>query len=399
MHKILAIMRKDILLRFASPIELIFFLALPILFTYIVAGFSSTQGGDNRIPVLVVNEDHSALAGELLARLTQSAAVRPLETTRADAEARFLQREAVTLLVMPAGFEAALHAGQPVTVEVRSDRANTNYLAAEQGIRAATERVSQALTAATLSVEEAARVRPFANDAARRAYFESSLAAARQALDAAPSRVEIIRPAAAASTRPFDGTAHASAGQLIVWVFIPLLGASELFAIERSTGTLRRLFTMPVTRGVYLLGTIGGQLSIGLVQMLLLAGFGFFVLKVNWGQSPLALLLLLITFGLASVAFGTMLGAFVKTPSQANGLSIMLGMTMGMLGGCMWPLEVFPPTVRTIVHILPTTWAMRGMTDLVMRGEGLTGIWPEIAVLLGFAAVFFLIGVRRFRYE
>ena len=48
----------------------------------------------------------------------------------------------------------------------------------------------------------------------------------------------------------------------------------------------------------------------------------------------------------------------------------MLGMTMGMLGGCMWPLEVFPPTVRTIVHILPTTWAMRAMTDLVMRGEG-----------------------------
>lgn len=39
------------------------------------------------------------------------------------------------------------------------------------------------------------------------------------------------------------------------------------------------------------------------------------------------------------------------------------------------------------------------MTDLVMRGEGLAGIWPEWAVLLGFAAVFFLIGVRRFRYE
>ena len=61
MNKILAIMRKDIRVRFASPIELIFFLALPILFTYIVAGFSSTQGGDNRIQVLVVNEDHLSL--------------------------------------------------------------------------------------------------------------------------------------------------------------------------------------------------------------------------------------------------------------------------------------------------------------------------------------------------
>lgn len=399
MNQILAIMRKDILLRFTSPIELIFFLVLPILFTIIVAGFSSSQGGDNRINILVVNEDHSVLAAALLTRLTESTSVRPLETTRADAEARFAQRAAVTLLIVPAGFEAALQSGQPAALEVRSDRTNTNYLAAEQGIRGASERISQALTAATLSVDEAARLRPFAGDSERRAYFESSLEAAQQALEAAPARVEIIRPAAAANTRPFDGTAQASAGQLIVWVFIPLLGASELFAMERTTGTLRRLFTLPVTRRTYLSGAIGGQLSIGLVQMLLLAGFGFFVLKVNWGQSPLALLLLLLTFGLAAVAFGVMLGAFVKTPGQANGLSIMLGMTMGMLGGCMWPLEAFPPTVRTIVHILPTTWAMRAMTDLVMRGEGLTGILPELGVLLGFAAVFFVIGVRRFRYE
>jgi ABC-2 type transport system permease protein len=42
---------------------------------------------------------------------------------------------------------------------------------------------------------------------------------------------------------------------------------------------------------------------------------------------------------------------------------------------------------------------MQGLTDLSMRGLGLVDILPEAGVLLGFAAVFFVIGVRRFKYE
>jgi len=49
--------------------------------------------------------------------------------------------------------------------------------------------------------------------------------------------------------------------------------------------------------------------------------------------------------------------------------------------------------------VLPTTWAMQGMLDLALRGQRLAGILPEAGVLLGFAAVFLLIGVMRFRYE
>jgi len=42
---------------------------------------------------------------------------------------------------------------------------------------------------------------------------------------------------------------------------------------------------------------------------------------------------------------------------------------------------------------------MQGMLDIVVRSQGLGGIAPEAGVLLGFAALFFLIGVWRFRYE
>ena len=77
----------------------------------------------------------------------------------------------------------------------------------------------------------------------------------------------------------------------------------------------------------------------------------------------------------------------------------MLGMVMALLGGCWYPIELFPQFVRTAVKILPTSWAMQGMLNIVLRGQGLSSILPQAGVLLLFAAVFFAIGVWRFRYE
>ena len=99
------------------------------------------------------------------------------------------------------------------------------------------------------------------------------------------------------------------------------------------------------------------------------------------------------------VALGTALGTFVKTEGQSSNLSIMLGMAMALLGGCWWPMELFPTGMQKVVKVLPTTWAMSAMTDITMRGHGLADILPEAGVLLAFAAVFFVVGLWRFRYE
>jgi ABC-2 type transport system permease protein len=157
--------------------------------------------------------------------------------------------------------------------------------------------------------------------------------------------------------------------------------------------------TTPSYKATFLLGTISGQVAMALVQMLLLVGFGILAMKLNWGREPLALFIILFCSALAAAAFGTTMGTFIKTEGQANGLSIMFGMVFALMGGCWYPLELFPPAIQNAVKVLPTTWAMQGMLDLVLRGGGLMDILPEAGVLLGFAALFFSVGVWRFRFE
>jgi ABC-2 type transport system permease protein len=400
MSKVIAIALKDMKLRFSGKTELLFFLVLPLIFTLLLSGVLF-GGGANKIVMVVVDEDKSDLSTKLVSLLQSSEIVMPSFLVRESAQEAFDKRDAAAILIIPSGMEANLKAGQAVTLDFTLDPSNNNGFAVQQEVQKAMGQISRSLAVANASIREAEQIQPFADAVQRQSYYDQSLAAAQQEFSTAPTRIIITQPENAVDiqTQKETQAAQASAGQLIIWVFIPLLGTSELMAYERVWGTLRRLVTTPTRKPTFLLGIITGQFSSGLIQMLMLVVIGVVLLKVPWGQNPLALLLLLISFGLAAVAMGTMMGTFTRTPSQANGLSIAAGMVMGLLGGCMWPLEMFPPAVANVAKILPTTWAMMGMTQLTVYNAGFIQILPYAAVLLGFALVFFVVGAWRFRYE
>ncbi len=398
MKKILAIAWKDAIIRFASPSELLFFIILPIIFTFLLAGGTPQGNEDNRIRLLVVDESNTTMSGQIISELENSTAIRPEVTTRDEAQSQFDERRASAVLIIPAGMDIESLQSGSAEVEMLQQPNNINTTVQERAVLTAIRRVSSAVSAAQNAVVQREAKQPFDSDAEKQAYFESSLELAQEIQNDAPERVSIVE-----GTTPdqveYDPRANSSAGQLITWVFIPLFGISALFAGERQGGTLRRLLITPSSKATFLLGTISGQVAMALLQMLLLVGFAIVVMKLNWGREPLALFVILLASALAAAAFGTTMGTFIKTEGQASGLSIMFGMVMALMGGCWYPLELFPAAIQNAVKVLPTTWAMQGMLDLVLRGGGLIDVLPEAGVLLGFAVLFFSVGVMRFRFE
>jgi len=398
MNKIFAIAWKDAVIRFASKSELFTFIILPIVFTFLLSGGTPSGNEDNRIRLLTVDESQTAISQQILTELENSTAVRTEVVSRSEAQDQFDDRRASAVFIIPAGIDVDSLQNGSAEVELLQQPNDINATIAERAVYTAIRRVGSSISAAQNAVNAREAKQPFENDAEKQAYFENSLEMAQSIQEDAPERVTVIE-----GTTPdeidYDPRANASSGQLITWVFIPLFGISALFAYEREQGTLRRLLTTPSRKATFLLGTISGQVSLALIQMLLLVGFGILAMKLNWGREPLALFVLLFAASLAAAAFGTTMGTFIKTSSQASGLSIMFGMVFALMGGCWYPLELFPPAIQNAVKILPTTWAMQGMLDLGLRGGGLMDILPEAGVLLGFAVVFFSVGVMRFRYE
>jgi ABC-2 type transport system permease protein len=397
MKKIFAIAWKDAVIRFASSSELLFFIILPLVFTFLIAGGVPSGDDDNRIRLVVVDQTNNSISQEIITELDNSTAVRPDVMSLEDAEEEFDSRNASVVLVIPADLDLKSIQNGTAQLDLRQQPNNLDASIGQRAIQTAVRRVTSAIHAADLAVEEAEARGTFESSMDKQAYFDEAFKLAKSLQETAPQRVDVIEGRTEDQV-DYDPRANTSAGQLITWVFIPLLGISGLFAYERQQGTLRRVLTTPTSKATFLFGTITGQVVMALIQMTLLILFGRFAFGLHWGN-PFALALILVCSALAAAAIGTTMGTFIKTEGQASGLSVMLGMVMAMMGGCWYPIELFPTVVQNIVKILPTTWAMQGLLDLVLRGGGLVDILPEAGVLLAFAAVFFSIGVIRFRYE
>jgi ABC-2 type transport system permease protein len=404
MKKIFSIAWNDIKIEFSDRMTLVFFLVLPVVFTIVIGlGLSGLAGsesvGDSRYPVVVVDLDNSPLSAELVETIAVSQVIRPEQRTAAQADQLFEDDEALAVLTVPQGFEAGLMAGEPVELALRKAQDDNRVLAIEQAVGAAVSQVERAVQIAHTSLEEALNLRTFETSEEEQAYFQDSLERAQELLGNPPAKAATIYSAVSNVTQIATGFTQSSPGQIVTWTLITLLGASEVFVNERLGGTLRRLLVTPTTKAIVMLGKICGRLGLGLLQMVLLVGFGAFVLGVEYGNSWTALALIILAFSLAAVALGVLLGAFSRTRSQASGLTVMLSMLMAALGGAWWPMEVTPTYYQQAVRVLPTTWAMAGFTDVIVRGQGVAGILPEVGVLLAFAAVFFAVGVWRLRFE
>jgi ABC-2 type transport system permease protein len=277
-RKLIAIAWKDTLVRFSSPMEWLFFLILPLVFTVVLS--AATGSADQRTRLVVVDAAHTSASSLLVDSLAAFRGIRVDSLSPAQGEREFGARRTPALLVIPAGFDtAALEAGT-AWLDLRQQPSNTGALTAHRVVQTMVERFGSAAVIA--------RARTDVPDAARAGSFEASFADALAAMSGAETLVEVSR-APTPENVEYHPAANSSAGQLITWVFIPLLGIAALFAFERQKGTLRRLLMSPTRKATYLLGTIAGQVAAALVQMLLLVVFGAVVLKLPWGRDPGAL--------------------------------------------------------------------------------------------------------------
>ena len=125
---------------------------------------------------------------------------------------------------------------------------------------------------------------------------------------------------------------------------------------------------------------------------------GAVIFDVSWGD-PIGVALVTLALILAGATFYILLGTLFRTESQATNMGPFLGILMGMLGGCMWPLEIVPEWIRSVGHLIPTAWAMDGYLALVFGRVPWTAVLTEVAVLLRMATLFGTLGVLRLQHQ
>jgi ABC-2 type transport system permease protein len=164
---------------------------------------------------------------------------------------------------------------------------------------------------------------------------------------------------------------------------------------SRRLGLLRRLRAAPVRRRSLVGALVVTSLCVAAVQCAGLLVVGRLIFGVHWGN-PAGVFLVLATLSLAYAGGATLVGLSTRTEEQAISVAVVLGIVGGMLGGCMYPLDVVGPVVRGVGHVVPQAWAMDAFVKLIDDHEGLTAVLPEVAVLAVFASVLVALALRTY---
>ena len=174
------------------------------------------------------------------------------------------------------------------------------------------------------------------------------------------------------------------------------LGATIRISFDRASGWLRQLRITPVPQSrVFAVDVAVGAL-LTLPSLVTVALVGRFVNDVQLGFGTwLALVGVLWAGAITFVALGLLLGLALEERA-AGGAMGFVGVVLAALGGLWAPVEVFPDSLRTVAHAMPSYWYAQLGRD-VAAGAGPTA--QAVLVLAGFTAVFAalaaLVAVRR----
>ncbi|MFP4348831.1 MAG: ABC transporter permease [Desulfococcaceae bacterium] len=188
----------------------------------------------------------------------------------------------------------------------------------------------------------------------------------------------------------------------IFFIVVPMGGS---LIRERQEGTLTRLMTLPVSYGVLLLGKVLAYVLVCLCQFWIIVLMGFYVLPLlgtpvlEMGSAYGAIFLVVVSAALAAAGYGILLGAFARTYEQASMFGPVSVVIAAAVGGIMVPVYAMPEMMREISRFSPLAWGLNGLTDLFVRQGDIRSVWPEVLLLLAFAAATMITGWWRFVYR
>jgi ABC-2 type transport system permease protein len=186
-------------------------------------------------------------------------------------------------------------------------------------------------------------------------------------------------------------------GYLTMFVFFGAALGAETIVRERQNRTLERLMASSVRREAILGGIFTGTAAKGLIQILLFWVVGILAFNLELGNSPAAVIILSILMVIMSAAFAVMLATLVKTERSASSIAVLASLVLAPLGGCWWPLFILPKWMQSLAKVTPHGWATTGFNKLMLFGADFGDVVPEMLALVGFAVLFAVIAVWRFR--
>ena len=323
-----------------------------------------------QLPLAVVSADASEFSRAFVAGLQNSGYFRVVHgaATEAEADALLARGEVQFALVMPADFGRRLQRGERPVLLLAADAtdpaATGNALAAVQGV--ARQAIGRELT--------------------------GPLAALRPGDDPFELRVQRrYNPEAQTSFNVVPGLV----GVILTMTMVMMTALA--MTRERERGTMEALLATPALPIEVMLGKIVPYILIGYVQVAVILAAARLLFDVPLEGSLLLLSVVLVVFIAANLAVGFTFSTIARNQLQAMQLTFFFFLPSMLLTGFMFPFRGMPAWAQWIGEALPLTHFLRIVRGIMLKGNGLALIAPEVWPIALFMLVAGTVALLRYR--
>ncbi len=187
-----------------------------------------------------------------------------------------------------------------------------------------------------------------------------------------------------------------------VMAMVLLLVCTMMTAItivrEKEMGTMEVMLVSPVRPQLVVLAKAVPYLLLSTINITSILLLSVFVLEVPINGSIVLLVGASILFTLVSLSLGLLISSGAESQQTAMFISLVaLFLPTIMLSGFMFPIENMPLPLRTVSNIVPAKWYYNIVSNVMIKGLSINGIWKELLILTGMMLFFLTLAIRRFK--
>ncbi len=184
----------------------------------------------------------------------------------------------------------------------------------------------------------------------------------------------------------------------LIMMLVSALMTSITITREKELGTMEILLVSPLKPLQIIIGKVMPYLALSLVNVVSILVLARTLFGVPFQGSYTLFFLESLLFVITALSLGIMISTIAENQQTAMMISLAgLMLPVIILSGFIFPISSMPWPLQVFSNIVPAKWFLIIIRGIMLKGAGIEHVWKETLILMGMAAFFVLVSLRRFK--
>ncbi|WP_152654944.1 ABC transporter permease [Oceanobacillus sp. CFH 90083] len=193
----------------------------------------------------------------------------------------------------------------------------------------------------------------------------------------------------------YDDTVHRVGGFALFFSIYTIAYGVVKILTEKRMGVWDRMILSPMKKSEMYIANLLYSFIEGYLQIVIIFAVFYFWRGITFNDRIVEILLMLIPFALAIVALSILITAVIKNLEQFNAVISVVTVSLAMIGGAFWPLEIVSnPVLLFLADLNPIKYGLDIIQGAAVYGYSFTELLQPISVLTLMTVLFTGLGIH-----